>query len=207
MRVTSNRYAYGALLLLAAVLASYRPTIEARAQQPGQITSQQFQANPAGVLSKFPNGGPVLISLIRQLALADQANLPLIIQLLSSANSDQANAIGTGLGQAALASVTNNPTYANEIQTELVAANNQPAALAFAAIMGNQAIGAAGGGGGGGGGGGPITQLSNGNGSSVNGVSLSTSTNTTPTNFLTLNSSSSPGSPASRTNQPVSPSK
>ena len=154
----------------------------------------------------FQTGGPLLISLIRELAIADQADLPLIIGLLANANPDQANAIGTGLGQAALASVATNQAYANAIQTALAAANNQTASLAFAAVMGDQAIGATGaGGGGGGGGGGPVNQsTAGGGGGGGSTLSLSTSTQTTPTNFFTSNSNGTGSTPGSTTNTTTS---
>jgi hypothetical protein len=189
------------IVILAGAIGVPVVPFSAQAQQPGQFAAQQFQANPAQVLANFLNGGPTLISLIRQFAIADQADLPLIIGLLAYANPDQANAIGTGLGQAALASVGTNQAYANAIQTALAAANNQTASLAYAAVMGDQAIGATGGdGGGGGGGGGPVnssTAGAGGGGGST--LSLSTSARTTPTNLFSLNSSASGSTPAPRT--------
>jgi hypothetical protein len=195
--------AFRIFLLVGAIGISMVP-LGGQAQQPGPLTPQQFQANPAEVLANYPDGGPLLISLIRELATADQSDLPLIIGLLANANIDQANAIGTGLGQASLASVATNQAYANAIQTALAAANNQTASLAFAAVMGDQAIGAAGGGGGGGdgGGGGPVNQSTTGGGGGGGSgtLSLSTSTRTTPTNFFTLNSNGTGSSPGSTTN-------
>jgi hypothetical protein len=203
------RNAFRVLLLVGAIGISMVP-FGSQAQQPGQLTPQQFQANPGQVLAddRYRDGGPLLISLIRELALADQADLPLIIGLLANANIDQANAIGTGLGQAALASVTTNQAYANAIQIALAAANNQTASLAYAAVMGDQAIGATGaGGGGGGGGGGPVNQSTSGGGGGGGGtLSLSTSTRTTPTNFFTSNFNGSASTPASG-NQSVSPTR
>ena len=131
-----------ASLLVVAFGVPFAP-LGSQAQQTGQVTPQQFQANPAQVLTNFQSGGASMIALIRQLALADQADLPLIIGLLANANTDQATAIGTGLGQAALASVNTNQAYANDIQTQLAAANNQTASLAWAAVMGDLATAAA----------------------------------------------------------------
>jgi hypothetical protein len=158
-------------------------------------------------LANFSKGGSELISLIRQLAIADQADLPLIISLLANANPDQANAIGTGLGQAALASVATDQAYANEIQTALAAANNQTASLAFAAVMGDQGTGATGArGGGGGGGGGPVNQSATGGGGGGGSSTpiLSTSTKTTPTNLLTSNLNATASTPGSVPSAPVS---
>jgi hypothetical protein len=191
------RNAFRILLLVGTIGISMVPS-DSQAQQSGQLTAQQFQANPAQVLADFPNGGPLMISLIRQLAIADHADLALIIDLLATANADQANATGTALGQAALASVTTDQAYAYRIQTALAAVNNQTASLAYAAVMGDQAIGATGaGGGGGGGGGGPVNQSAGGGGGGAGStLTLSTSA-TTPSNFITSNSSGSSSAPAS----------
>jgi hypothetical protein len=191
------RNAFRMLLLVGTIGIAMAPS-DSRAQQTGQLTAQQFQADPSQVLANFLTGGPQLISLIRQLAIADHADLPLIIGLLATANLDQANAIGTGLGQAALASVTADQAYANAIQTALAAANNQTASLAYAAVMGDQAIGATGAGGGGGGGGGPVNQNSAGGGGSGGSTpSLSTPTQTTQTRSITPNSIGSASAPVS----------
>ena len=200
------RNAFRILLLVGAIGISMVP-FAGQAQQVGQLTPQEFQANPAQVLANFPNGGPLMISLIRELTIADQADLPLIVGLLANANADQANAIGTGLGQAALASVTTNQAYANAIQIALAAANNQTASLAYAAVMGDQAIGATGaGGGGGGGGGGPVgPSATGGGGGGSSTLSLSTSTTTTPTNFFTSTFSGTASTPGTIPSGPVSP--
>ncbi len=86
----------------------------------GQLTTEQFIRNPDQLLAKFPNGGGELIAQTRDLALANQANLPYILEVLEKANSAQGTAIGTGLGQAALASVKNNQAYATAIQQAIV---------------------------------------------------------------------------------------
>jgi hypothetical protein len=200
------RNAFRILLLVGAIEISILP-FSSQAQQPGQLAPQQFQANPAQVLANYPDGGPLLISLIRELAIADQADLLLIIGLLANANVDQANAIGAGLGQAALASIGTNQAYANEIQTALAAANNQTASLAYAAVMGDQAIGATGAGGGGGsGGGGPVNPSTLGGGGGGGALSLGTSIRTTPANLFTSNFNGSASTPASG-NQSVSPTR
>jgi hypothetical protein len=194
------RNAFRILLMVGSIGISIVPS-DGRAQQMGQLTAQQFQADPSQVLANFLTGGPQMISLIRQLAIADHADLPLIIGLLATANLDQANAIGTGLGQAALASVTADQAYANAIQTALAAANNDTASLAYAAVMGDQGTGATGaGGGGGGGGGGPINQNTVGGGGGGSTPILSTLTQTTQTRSITPNPLGSPSSPVSTSN-------
>jgi hypothetical protein len=182
------RNAFRILLLVGSIGIAMVPS-DSQAQQTGQLTAQQFQADPAQVLANFLIGGPLMISQIRQLAIADHADLALIIGLLATANPDQANAIGTGLGQAALASVTADQAYANAIQTALAAANNPTASLAYAAVMGDQGIGATGaGGGGGGGGGGPVNQNTAGGGGGGSTPTLITPTQTTQTRSITPNS-------------------
>lgn len=142
-------------------------------QSPGQmamaatLTPQQisqFQANPAAALAQYPDGGPELVSLIRDLMLTDPATLNSIMGMVPTAKPGQQSAIGTGLGQAAQALVRTNPAVASLIQQALVACGSglqQPggrspcenAVLAYAGVTGNVATAAAGGGGGGGGGG------------------------------------------------------
>ena len=130
-----------------AVAASLLSVSAGSAQQ--LLTPQQFQADPGQVLMSNGDGGAQLTSIIRQLAVADPKDLPLIITLLKTANQMQAAAIGSGLGQAALALVRTNQPYAAQIQQQLTEANNQDASMAFAAVTNNQQIGAVGGGGGG----------------------------------------------------------
>jgi FecR protein len=134
MRLTFQKTAR--LCLLAGAIALPMVPLSGQAQQPGpttpgqpgqpgqppagQLTTEQFIANPDQLLKKFPNGGAELISQTRELALANQANLPQILEVLSRATPAQGTAIGTGLGQAALASVKNNQAYATAIQQAIV---------------------------------------------------------------------------------------
>src|SRR6202035_3926103 len=52
-------------------------------------------------------------------------------------NADQINAIGAGLGQAALVCARGDPTFANEIHQMVAVVNNQPLTVTFAAVVGN----------------------------------------------------------------------
>jgi FecR protein len=79
-------------------------------------TIVQFVADPGALLKQYPNGGPKMIARVRDLAASDPATLKPMVGLIPGANSDQANAIGTGLGQVAVMVTKANPTYANEIQ-------------------------------------------------------------------------------------------
>ena len=181
-----------------------------------QLTTQQvgqFVADPGGLLKANPNGGGRLISQIRDLMQSDtclpspaaprlascQDVLTAIIGLLATANDAQKAAIGTGLGEAAQAMETTNPTLANDIQTALAKNGDKLALEAYQTTVGNQAIGAAGGGGGGaaayqtltntgggggGGLGGPTSAGSSGIGLSGGTVSGGTTTPPTPVSPL-----------------------
>ena len=122
--------------------------------QGTQSPVDQFIANPSQALKNYPNGGPQLISLIRDVAMQHPEALSAIIALLPNAGPDQQAAIGSGLGQAAQLSVKTNPQYANQIQQALTASGFENAIVAFSAATGNVNIASTGPGGGGGGGGG-----------------------------------------------------
>ena len=125
-------------------------------QQLPAATVAQFTGDPAALLTRFPIGGAQMISMVRDLVASDPTTLPLILDLITNANGDQINAIGTGLGQSALICVRTDQAFANEIQQMVAAIDNQALKLAFAAVFGDQGIGAVTGGGGlgvGGGGG------------------------------------------------------
>lgn len=99
-------------------------------------TIQQFLANPDSLLTQYPNAGPQLTKAVRDLVASDPQTLNAIIGLLKTASPDQASAIGTGLGQVAELAVTNDPDFANQIQTSIVAANVDSALVAFSAVVG-----------------------------------------------------------------------
>ena len=110
-------------------------------QLPAQ-TVADFVANPAQLLQQFPNGGPDFIPKIRDYVASGPATLPLILNLAGPSNPTQIDAIGTGLGQAALVCVRTDQAYANEIQQAVAAINNDALMLAFAAVFGDKPIGA-----------------------------------------------------------------
>jgi hypothetical protein len=177
----------------------------ARQALPAQ-TIQQFLSDPASLLSQFPKGGPLMITMVRDLAASDPASLPSLISLLKNANPDQASGIGTALGQVALMAINTDQAFATEIQTQVAQAGNPLALVAFSAVVGGDIkLTAAGPGVGIGGGGESQTQTSSG----INGffagspLSLPTSVPNTPDSF-TL-SSFSPGSPGTSSGTSVSP--
>ncbi len=180
-----------------ATAAVYSP----RQALPAQ-TVQQFLANPAALLAQYPNGGPQMIAQVRDLAASDPATLSALIGLLASANTDQATAIGIGLGQVAQMAVSTDQAYATQIQDAVVTAQNNSALVAFSAVIGGDiklsaATGGVGGGVGGGGGEAPTgPNAPFGVYSSGIPPNFPTFTITTPDNFFT--SSFTPGSPVSR---------
>ena len=108
MRLTFQKTA--SLWLLAGVVALSMMPLSSQAQQPGkpttpglpathelpgQLTTEQFIPHPDQLLTKFPNGGAEMISQVRELTLANHANLPYILEVLARANHEQGIAIGT----------------------------------------------------------------------------------------------------------------
>ena len=118
----------------------------------------QFRSDPAQLLSEHPRGGVRMMSMVRDLVASDQAALPLVLDLSAKGNADQINAMGTGLGQAALICSRVDQMFANEIQQMVAASNNHPLTIAFTEVLEiNSWRPQMGGGGGGGGGGGAAT--------------------------------------------------
>jgi hypothetical protein len=175
----------------------------ARQALPSQ-TVQEFLARPASLLSQFPNGGPVMITKVRDLAASDPVTLSALMSLLKDANPDQASGIGTALGQVALMAVNTDQAFATEIQTQIAQAGNSSALVAFSAVVGGD-IKLTAAGPGIGGGGESQTQTTSGISGFFAGASfqLPTSVPNTPDSF-TL-SSFSPGSPGSSSGTSVSP--
>ena len=106
-------------------------------QQLPATTVAQFRADPGELQSKYPNGGARMISMVRDLVASDSAMLPHVLDLSANSNADQINAIGAGLGQAALVCARGDPTFANEIHQMVAVVNNQPLTVTFAAVVGN----------------------------------------------------------------------
>jgi hypothetical protein len=111
-------------------------------QQLPATTVAQFRADPGQLQSKYPNGGARMISMVRDLVASDPAMLPRVLDLSANSNADQINAIGAGLGQAALVCAPGDPTFANEIHQMVAVVNNQPLTVTFAAVVGNVPIAA-----------------------------------------------------------------
>jgi hypothetical protein len=120
---------------------------------PIAMTVDNFLANPGALLTLYPLGGGSMVADVRDLAQADMRTLDPLLSLVATANTEQKNALGTGLGLAALELERNNPQAATIIQIALVRLNDPTLLAAYAAVTGNQRLAAAGPGGGAGGGG------------------------------------------------------
>jgi hypothetical protein len=169
-------------------------------------TVQQFISDPTSLLSQFPNGGPMMITKVRDLAASDPATLSALMGLLKTANPDQSTAIGTALGQVALMAINTDQAFATEIQTQIAQAGNASALVAFSAVVGGDIkLTAAGPGVGIGGGGESQTQTTSGIGGFFAGapLTLPTSAPNTPDTFTLL--SFSPGVASTSSGTSISP--
>jgi hypothetical protein len=149
----------------------------------------QFNADPARLLSQYPDGGALMISMVRDLVASDPATLPVILDLSVKGNSDQIKSIGTGLGQAALVCSRTDPSFANEIQQMVAASNNNTLTIAFTDVMGDQQLAASDPGiGAGGGGSGPAENNGIFGGFFAGGpLNFPVGLRNVPTNFFTSN--------------------
>jgi hypothetical protein len=116
-----------------------------------------FLADPNQLLTLAPNGGPELVTQVRDLAASDPATLPYIAGLLKTANERQQTSIGAGLGMASRMCVGSDQAYARQIEEAVAGAGSQPAVLAYSSVTLDSPIGSTDGAGGGvgSGGGGP----------------------------------------------------
>jgi hypothetical protein len=183
---------------------------QASCYKPGQrLPNNQIRdikADPSRLLAQYPTGGGSMTSLIRDLVASDPATLAMTLDLTVGANADQISAIGTGLGEAALACAGTDEAFESEIRQMTASLGNELLDLAFAAAMGDQFVADPAGIGGGGGSTAenPSTGGSGGNSPVLN---FGTVTQPIPNNFLTLNvatgGASAPTTPGA---QSVSPS-
>jgi hypothetical protein len=110
------------------------------------------RANPAGLLTRFPNGEGAMASEIRNLVTTDPSLVDSMLSLVANANADQRRAIGAGLGQAASICTRPEPQIARQIQESLLKLANPDVVLAFQAVVGDQTAAVGGGAGAGPGG-------------------------------------------------------
>lgn len=117
-------------------------------------TVDQFVANPSQVLTQFPTGGALLISLVRDTAVSHPEALQSLIDAMKAANNpDIESAFGSGLGQAAQLVFKTDEPYANRIRAAVAASGSDRANLALNGVTPDLQIAAGGGGAGGPGGG------------------------------------------------------
>ena len=167
---------------------------------------REIKADPLRLLTQYPTGGVAMTSLIRDLIASDPATLVMALDLTVAANADQVSAIGTGLGEAALACAGSDEAFESEIRQMIASLGNELLNLAFAAAMGDQFLA---GEAGIGGGGGPTAENSSSGGSGGSSAVLNfhTFTQTVPNNFLTLNTGpTGAAAPTTPGPQSVSPS-
>ncbi|SFP81250.1 hypothetical protein SAMN05216330_110205 [Bradyrhizobium sp. Ghvi] len=140
--------ALAATISTAASAAVYPP----QRQLPAQTISD-FKASPQSLLQLYPNGGPQMISRVRDLGASDPTTLPGLIALLKDPNTtkDQIKAIVGGLAQVARMAASTDQAFANEIQTAIAGTGNADVIAAYQAATGDVQIAATGGGAGGGG--------------------------------------------------------
>ena len=108
--------------LTSAAAAVYSPELALPAQ-----TVQEFLSDPSALLAQFPDGGQQMVARVRDLAASDASTLNALVGLLATANTNQTNAIGTGLGQTAVLAVKADPAYANAIQQAIARTSNNRA--------------------------------------------------------------------------------
>ncbi len=103
---------------------------------------QSFLSNPTEVLASNPAGGDELISSIGKFVASDEATLPIVIKLLSSANPHQQAAIGSGLASASRiclgTGVEADQSFAGQIQSQLAATGFGVALTAFVSDGGQE---------------------------------------------------------------------
>lgn len=126
-----------AMLLIAASGVAHAACYSSRQQLP-VATIAQFTADPEQLLSRDPNGGAPMVSMVRDLVASDPATLPLVLDLSEYGDVDQINSIGAGLGQAALICSRTDPTFTKDIQQMIAAVNNLHLTLAFADVFGDE---------------------------------------------------------------------
>lgn len=151
----------------AAIVVFAGGTGTTKAQQPQALTVSVFLADPGQLLRQNPSGGPVLISTVQQLVLADPAAFKEILGLLATANDAQKSAIGTGLAQAAKIEVLTDQARAADWQQQIGAVTDTSFKIAATNAFGDVKLGGIGGGGGGGQTN-PISQTSGGSGPAQN---------------------------------------
>ena len=104
-------------------------------EQSAKTTAARIHFNPLAIVSD-PRGRPlnnVELSLrVREVLISDKSGLQPVIAALAPATTGEKTAIGTGIGQAMLAVVSSDPSYANDILYALATKADRIAIAAFA---------------------------------------------------------------------------
>lgn len=95
----------------------------------------RFTANPADILSRYPDAGFFMVKEMRELVLAKTELAKTLAGLSSKANADQLDAIGTALGQAARLKTSFED--GQQIQLAVIAVNNPTLTTAFLKMTGD----------------------------------------------------------------------
>lgn len=85
---------------------------------------EDFKINPAGPISRNPNGGGALAAEVRDLLVADKTQLGTILSLVPQGTAAQQEALGSGLGLARLLYIRD-AEFTSEIQTRVVELDNR----------------------------------------------------------------------------------
>lgn len=92
--------------------------------QRAQRLLEDFQVNPAGPISRNPNGGGALAAEIRDVLVADKNQLSRILSLVPQATAAQQEALGSGIGLARLLYIRD-AAFTSEVQTRVVELDNR----------------------------------------------------------------------------------
>jgi FecR protein len=90
----------------------------------GKSSHSAIPFGPASLLGQYPVGGATMIARVRDLIASDPATLKPVVDLLATATENQATAIGSGLGQAAMMALKTDQALANQIQEAIVNAGH-----------------------------------------------------------------------------------
>ena len=131
-------------------LLSFAPSVRAESccngnQPPLASTAVgDFKNNPQLILTQNPIASGPLIAQVRDLLLSDSTTLPVLLGLLSSANSDQKSAIAAGFAEAQRLWQGGDAGFALQIQQAVAETSDAAFILAYSRAMGDEPIGAAG---------------------------------------------------------------
>jgi hypothetical protein len=110
-------------------------------ERSAKTTAARIHFNPLAIVSD-PRGRPlnnVELSLrVREVLISDKSGLQPVIAALAPATTGEKTAIGTGIGQAMLAVVSSDPSYANDILYALATKADRIAIAAFVAVAGER---------------------------------------------------------------------